>query len=260
MFKLETEDLQTKIEDAITYIQDNEPKKGYFVGFSGGKDSVVVLDIIRKSGVKYQTYYSMTLIDPLEVVSFIRKYYPEVIFLKPKMTFWQGILKKGLPLIKKRWCCDILKKDSSMKIPLPVRIMGIRAEESSKRKKRGQTNSYRYKKKNLTICKPIFYFTEGDIWDYIDMYNLPYLSLYDKGFSRVGCVICPFISNAGGINQWKKHFPGMYKTLDKYVNIVWEKDKDKLLKMNFTYEEFMKYPNWKTKKERAYLKVQGKLF
>jgi phosphoadenosine phosphosulfate reductase len=38
--------------------------EGYFVGFSGGKDSQVLLELVKRAGVKYKAYYNVTTNDP----------------------------------------------------------------------------------------------------------------------------------------------------------------------------------------------------
>lgn len=50
------------------------------------------------------SHYSATGIDPPEVVQFIRKYYPEVVFDRPKESFYTIIKRKGPPKIMYRWC------------------------------------------------------------------------------------------------------------------------------------------------------------
>jgi len=67
-------DLEKDLE-SIEFIKENEPPEGYFLGFSGGKDSVVMYDLTVRSGVQFKAYYSDTGIDPPEVVKFIRDYY-----------------------------------------------------------------------------------------------------------------------------------------------------------------------------------------
>jgi len=74
-------------EEAITFIQKNEPLEGYFLGFSGGKDSCVLKDLTKRSGVKFQTYYSVTGIDPPEVVKFIKRNHSDVIWKNLKNHF-----------------------------------------------------------------------------------------------------------------------------------------------------------------------------
>lgn len=240
--------MQELIQEAIDFMQAHEPPEGYFVGFSGGKDSIVTLDLVRQSRVKHQAYYSMTLIDPPEVVRFIKQYYPDVTCLKPKMTFWQGCMKKGMPLMYRRWCCDVLKKQPSVGIPLKQRIMGIRAEESSNRAKRGRIS----KLKKWVFYKPIFHWSSEEIWEYIKYFNLEYCCLYDEGFARIGCIVCPFLTSKKMVTH-RKQWPAMYKILDIYLNKVWELGK--FDKKTFTYEEFMSWPNWKTKEQRKQLNM-----
>ena len=126
-------ELRDYTTEAIAFLRENEPPEGFFVGFSGGKDSIVSLELCRIAGVKHQAFYSCTRIDPPEVVRFIRMHYPEVTWLYSKMTMWEAIQKKAPPLRMQRWCCDVLKKEPSDNHPLRHRIMGIRAEESMRR-------------------------------------------------------------------------------------------------------------------------------
>lgn len=229
-------------KEAIDFIRKYEPPEGYFVGFLGGKDSIVTLDLVRRAGVKYEAYYNMTMIDPPEVVAFIRKHYPTVKFLKPEMTFWQGIIKRGLPLCIKRWCCDVLKKNPSKKIPLKHRIMGIRAEESWKRASRPRIDSYKNNNGQI-MYKPIFWWSSSDVWTYIKTRNLVYPSLYNEGFARLGCVVCPFLSGQN-LKRHKEKWPGYYKVLNRYMLIYWQLNKKKLEK-KMDFEDYMKWPEWR---------------
>lgn len=221
---------KTKEEIAIDFIREHEPPEGYFLGFSGGKDSVVLYDLAVKSGVKFQAYYSSTGIDPPEVVQFVRNHYPDVIFKRPLLTrkrqfpdwlgtrsFYGMLQINGFPMRFARWCCDVLKKDPTYKVPLPNRLLGLRAEESSVRAKRPMVAKY----KNQTLYKPIFHWLEWEIWEYIDSNNLPYCSLYDEGFSRLGCVICPFLCHGikgdllRHMQRWPKQYAAFEKAMEK---------------------------------------------
>ena len=96
--------------EAVDFLRRHEPPEGYFMGFSGGKDSIVTEKLCRMAKVKYQAFYSCTRIDPPEVMRFIRTEYPEVAWLYPKVSMWRAIQTNAPPLRIHRWCCDVLKK------------------------------------------------------------------------------------------------------------------------------------------------------
>lgn len=146
-------DLQDLVAESIAFIRQHEPPEGYFVGFSGGKDSITLLELCKMAGVKYEACYSCTRIDPPEVVRFIRQHHPDVTWLYPQDSFWHMVVKKTPPLRMQRWCCDYLKKAPADAHPLRHRLMGIRAEESVRRASRPRIDTFRHR----TILKPIFH-------------------------------------------------------------------------------------------------------
>lgn len=213
-FPLEFYDTDKMVAESIAYLREHEPPEGYYVGFSGGKDSICTVEICKMAGVKFTAYYSCTRIDPPEVVKFIREHYPDVEFLFPKMTFWAGIKKKGPPFRFRRWCCDVLKKDPGKDNPLKHKVMGIRAEESSRRAAYPRTDYY--KKYKMNLYKPIFFWNEYHVWHFIESKKLEYPSLYDQGFGRLGCVICPFnmgksAGKTAAREESMRRWPGMWK-------------------------------------------------
>lgn len=62
-----------KVETAIKRLQTFEPPEGYYLAFSGGKDSVVIKALADMAGVKYDAYYNNTSVDPPELIYFIRE-------------------------------------------------------------------------------------------------------------------------------------------------------------------------------------------
>ena len=232
------------IEETLNFIKTELSNKGVvFVGFSGGKDSIVAADLMKRSGVPYRLFYSVTGIDPPELVKFIRHNYPECTFLRPKRTFWYHLTRKNPPSNLHRWCCREMKKLPSKDIPLKHRVMGIRAEEGTKRAK------YKAVEYIHTIgvwhYSPILRWKETDIWDYIEKRQLPYPQLYDQGLSRIGCVVCPFHSTGrgSGHNFYRKRWPKFFNRFDKKCNEWFEKRKAQGKEMFFdTADEFIE--NW----------------
>ena len=69
---------KTKLEVAIQRLKTFEPSEGYYLAFSGGKDSVVIKALADMAGVKYDAHYNVTSVDPPELVRFIKEKYPDV--------------------------------------------------------------------------------------------------------------------------------------------------------------------------------------
>ena len=59
---------KSKIEVAIERFRTFEPNEGYYIAFSGGKDSVVIKALADMAGVKYDAHYNVTSVDPPELV------------------------------------------------------------------------------------------------------------------------------------------------------------------------------------------------
>ena len=179
-----------KIEIAVQILKQYEPTEGYYLGFSGGKDSIVIYDLVVKSGVRFDAHYNISPIDPPEVRKFIREYYPSVIWDNYAKDFWKCFQVQGPPLRTARWCCELIKEAGGTG---RIKILGMRKDESRKRK-----NYSIYKKFEKYIntywLLPIVDWSEGEVWEYIDENKLPYCSLYDEGFHRLGCVLCPYES------------------------------------------------------------------
>ena len=110
--------------------------KGYYLAFSGGKDSQALYHIAELAGVKFDAHMNLTSVDPPEVIRFVKKSYPEVDLIKPKKSIYQlAVEKKILPTMRVRWCCAEYKELSGAG---RVTLIGIRHQESSRRAKRNE--------------------------------------------------------------------------------------------------------------------------
>lgn len=183
---------KTKVETAIGLIQAFEPPEGYYLAFSGGKDSVVLYDLAVKAGVKFDAHYCVSPIDPPQIYRFIKEHYPDVKWDYHARGFWKTVVKKGLPMRTARWCCQIIKEAGGKD---RVVLLGNRRDEGTIRKH--QKCFEKGRRDNKFFVRPILEWTggkkgQGDIWEYISENNLPYCDLYDKGFKRLGCILCPF--------------------------------------------------------------------
>jgi len=198
--------LEEKIKQALDWILEYQDSalelspKGYYVAFSGGKDSIVLERLFSMAGVKYHSWYNNTTIDPPELIYFIKKYYPEVKWNNPDMPLMQRMVKKtcGPPTRLARWCCTIYKEQGGLEY---FRAIGVRGEESTRRKTNWTFLNSDRKTGNPILC-PLYYWREIDIWQFIYKNKMPYCELYDQGFKRLGCVGCPM----GGPKQVKYEF------------------------------------------------------
>jgi phosphoadenosine phosphosulfate reductase len=120
---------------------------GYYVCISGGKDSSAIQELCIMAGVKCEFVHNHTSVDHPETVYFIRREmkrlqergyifrieYPRYRDGRQK-TMWRGIVVKGLPSPRRRWCCEILKEFGGAD---RYCITGVRWAESLKRRGRG---------------------------------------------------------------------------------------------------------------------------
>jgi phosphoadenosine phosphosulfate reductase len=177
-----------KIDNAIKILREFEPKEGYYLAFSGGKDSIVIHKLVELSGVKFDAHYSITGIDPPELVRFIMKSYPKVKREHIKKTMWELIPEKLMPPTRLvRYCCEYLKERGGSG---RLVITGIRSQESYKRSKR-KLVEFCFKDKTKRYLNIIIDWTEKEVWEFIKKHNLEYCSLYDNGYKRIGCIGCP---------------------------------------------------------------------
>ncbi|MDD2255471.1 phosphoadenosine phosphosulfate reductase family protein [Methanoculleus sp.] len=206
---------------AIERIKQYEPEEGYYVAFSGGKDSIVVYDLVKRAGVKHDVHFNATTVDPPEVVKFIKTYYPEVDWIRPKKSMFQIIVKHMmLPTGNMRFCCHELKEIGGKGRTV---VLGVRREESMRRRNRLVYDESK-RQKGKMFLNPIVDWSEDEVWEYIHKYNLPYPCLYDEGYKRVGCIMCP-LQNIKGRERDKERYPKYYNAYLLAIKRMLKKEK-----------------------------------
>lgn len=220
-----------RVQTAIDRLRNFEPPEGYYLAFSGGKDSQAIYHLAKQAGVKFDAHYNVTSVDPPELVRFIKRQYPDVHFDIPHdkngkpVTMWSLIASQTMPPTRVvRYCCAQLKETTGQG---RLVVTGVRWSESVRRKanrhlidsgkKEGQYTNYDnedtrkmveqcYLKRRTTL-NPIIDWSEEDVWEYLnDVAKVPHCELYDQGFTRLGCIGCP-MQQPEGILENFEHWP-----------------------------------------------------
>ena len=131
-------ELQEKVDRSIKRAQMfcHDPA-GYYLAFSGGKDSIVCKRLLIEAGVPFDAHYRVTSVDPPELVRYIKQSHPDVKMEIPtysngrQVTMWNLIPKKKMPPTRMvRYCCEALKESAG---DGRMTVTGVRWEESTNR-------------------------------------------------------------------------------------------------------------------------------
>lgn len=171
------------------------------MAYSGGKDSDVILDLVRRSGVKYDAHHSLTTADPPEVVYHVREQ-ADVEIHRTKRTMWELIKYNGMPPRRNcRYCCRTQKEPGGTGRRI---VTGIRRAEGANRSNRKMVEAC-YRDATKRYLNLIIDWSTTDVWQYIRSSGIKYCSLYDEGFKRLGCVLCPMSRDVQiHLKRWPK--------------------------------------------------------
>lgn len=202
-----------------------------FVSCSFGKDSIVVLHLVRKHRPDIPVVFNNTLVQ-----------YPETyVYVKEMMELWNLNLFETLPV--KGWnffkiadkfglpdggkgsdrCCDYLKLRPTQQLikeqKWEVNFTGITVLESRNRMFHVCDRGPSYlTTKGIVKTHPIAYWKEQDVYRYIEENNIPLNPVYKKyGVKRLGCMLCT--SHKFWRKQLAKTNPKLYKIVsERYFN------------------------------------------
>ncbi|HEY3422903.1 MAG TPA: phosphoadenosine phosphosulfate reductase family protein [Methanocellaceae archaeon] len=188
------------------------------VSFSGGKDSLVVLNITRKAVKQFEAFYVDTGLEFPETTQFVEDYaaknHIKIHIEHAGQAFEENFPAFGPPAKDFRWCCKVCKLGPITSSLASYRkgvitIDGKRRYESFSR---GNINTV---EKNPFVPNQIGVYPIKDwraieVWLYIHMEKLEYNRLYDQGFERIGCWLCPAALQAEYVRMKELH-PAKYE-------------------------------------------------
>ncbi|MBR1810145.1 MAG: hypothetical protein IJ766_00660, partial [Clostridia bacterium] len=132
-----TSELREKEKIAIERLKAFEPQDGYFLAYSGGKDSDCIKILASLANVRFEAVHNLTSVDAPETVKYIKSQ-PDIQIQRPldrdgkQITMWSLIVRKGTPPMRtSRYCCSELKEPGGVG---KIVVTGVRWAESTRRK------------------------------------------------------------------------------------------------------------------------------
>lgn len=247
---------------AFLYSMAEKVKKEVVVSYSGGKDSLTALHLTLETLGEAKLLFNDTgleLPDTIANVDYIaEKYDLEKITASAGNAFWNTVEIFGPPGKDYRWCCKIVKLVPLARIARrkwpngALNIVGQRAYESIDRAKSPRVWRNRWIPHLLSIT-PIQEWSQLHVWLYIFKHKLPYNKLYDLGFERLGCYVCPS-STLAEFKEVERIHPELWS---KWNNVL-ERWKEKLGQP----QEWIRYGLWRwltpaVAKQRLAIKIPG---
>lgn len=240
--------MNEKNQDLLTVIEDSTVKKIvkeyekykkkldiFHVAFSGGKDSAVLLDLVKKALPKDSFVVifgdtGMEFPDTYETIEYMKRqcevdgtpFYISRSHFEPDES-WKLF---GPPARVLRWCCSVHKSTpQTLKMReitgkdnyIGMDFVGVRAHESITRSKYDYEN-FGKKQRGQYSYNPILEWTSAEIWAYIFTNSLYINNAYKKGNARAGCLFCPM---GGGASDFFRRC-SYQREVDKYIDWIKE--------------------------------------
>ena len=242
-----------------TYARFKDKVDVFYVAFSGGKDSIVTLDIVQRA-LPHNSFKvlfgdtGMEFPDTYDTVGIIEKecHHQGIEFIRAKSDLnphctWKQF---GSPSKVTRWCCSVHKTSPQIlalrnnlgKIDFTgMAFVGVRASESASR------SEYDYislgeKHKGQYSCNPILEWNAAELYLYVYSENLHLNEEKKKGNNRAGCLVCPNVSEKNSYFR-RTCYP---KEVDEYMNIIADLYKESI-PAEEKMKEFLENTGWKAR-------------
>lgn len=250
-----------------TYVEYQKKADVFYVAFSGGKDSIVTLDIVQRA-LPHNAFKvlfgdtGMEFPDTYKTVDLTEEWCKNlgIEFIRAKSEFspeytWRQF---GPPATVTRWCCSVhktapqviaLREHTGKHNFTGMAFIGVRGSESLSRSEYDYV-SLGEKHKGQYSCNPILEWNSAELFYYIYANDLILNEAYKKGNRRAGCLVCP---RAAERNEYmsRECYPDSF---DTYVNIIRELYKQHLPDQD-VLEDFVANGGWKARKNGRDLSI-----
>ncbi|MHC1637423.1 MAG: phosphoadenosine phosphosulfate reductase domain-containing protein [Candidatus Nezhaarchaeales archaeon] len=255
--------LERRENEAIEFIQNMciNSDKPILVSFSGGKDSLVVLLLVKKALAKlnreFFVLFSNTGIEYPETEAYVNRILEQLglqsktIKVKAFTNFFDAIELFGPPARDFRWCCKTCKLAPAAYAIKKlggecITFIGSRGVESIKRKRQGAIWKSIWVK-GQTGASPIYNWSTLDVWLYLLKEGVELNPLYHKGLERIGCWVCPSMDLAE------------MRIVKEIMGESWTQYVEKIAEMLKLKDEEVKLGLWRWRFKRPKWVKEGKI-